>query len=313
MKKLYIMIILAFCQMCLPNQTNAQNFDCQLPVMVWVEDDAGQMTDQAINYCKSKLTDLATSNGLFPGEGLMQFTLAATFSLINQRILAGPPTQFINEYNVKLIVGDYYGQKIFSSISLNLKGVGENETKAYINAIGSIHHKSKEIQSFISLSRSKITAYYDSNYPTIVSRSRFLAKQKRYEEALFHLYVVPECSKGGKIAQDAAIEIYQDYVDQLCQENLAKAKAAWYARQNSEGASQAAEFLSNIYPDARCYRDAQLLYKEIRNKVDAEWKFTLKVYETSVSLQRQRIEAIRAIGMAYGNNQKADITHISWR
>ena len=313
MKTVHLFFFAVFQLLILNGSLRAQSPDCPLSIMIFVADDADEMTVQSMNYCKSKLTNIATSNGLLPGEGLAQFSLTSTFSLINQEILPGPPTQFVNEYNVTLIIGDYYGQKIFSSTSLNLKGVGENEAKAYLNAIGSIRANSKDIQAFVSQARSKIMAYYNNNFQTIVSRSQFLAKQKRYEEALFHLYAVPECSKGGQIAQRASLQIYQDYVDHLCVENLAKAKSAWYAQQNSEGASQAAEYLSFIYPDARCYKDAQALYREIKGKVDAEWKFTLKVYDMAVSLERQRIEAIRAIGVAYGTHQKPDITHISWR
>ena len=93
-------------------------------------------------------------------------------------------------------------------------------------------------------------------------------------------------------------------MDQVCVENLAAAKAAWAAEQNSTGAAEAGKYLSEIYPDAKCYGDAEELYKEIKGKVLDDWKFEMKKYNDQVALESQRINAAREIGVAYGNHQQ---------
>ena len=45
------------------------------------------------------------------------------------------------------------------------------------------------------------------------------------------------------------------------------------------------------------------LYKEIKGKVLDDWKFEMKKYQDGVDLEKQRIEAARAVGVAYGTHQ----------
>ena len=64
-----------------------------------------------------------------------------------------------------------------------------------------------------------------------------------------------------------------------------------------------------IEPEAECFGEVQKLYKDIRSRVLAidnrEWNYVLKEQaQTS-----ERIEAIRAIGVAYGTNQQATTVH----
>ena len=68
----------------------------------------------------------------------------------------------------------------------------------------------------------------------------------------------------------------------------------------------------NIYPDAKCYKEAQQLYDEIKSKVLDDWKFEMKIYQDGVDLESQRINAIRDIGVAYGEGQQPTSTYIGW-
>jgi hypothetical protein len=99
------------------------------------------------------------------------------------------------------------------------------------------------------------------------------------------------------------ISIYQMYIDNQCNINLAAARQAWAAEQNASGAVAAGEYLANILPDASCYSEAMELYKEIKGKVLDDWKFEMKIYQDGVDLEKLRIDAMRQIGVAYGNHQ----------
>ena len=107
-------------------------------------------------------------------------------------------------------------------------------------------------------------------------------------------------------------KIYQQFINQHCAENIAQARAAWYSSPNIDGASVASVFLSEIYPDASCYSDALALYKEIKKKMGEDWKFVMQQYKDSIDLERQRINAMREIGIAYANSQPKEITNIFW-
>ena len=101
-------------------------------------------------------------------------------------------------------------------------------------------------------------------------------------------------------------------LDYECAQNLAAARQAWAAEQNSKGAYAAGEYLANILPDAGCYDEAMELYREIKGKVLDDWKFEMRKYDDSIDLERRRIDAARQVGVAYGNHQPAQTTTIEF-
>ena len=54
------------------------------------------------------------------------------------------------------------------------------------------------------------------------------------------------------------------------------------------------------------------LYSEIKGKVLDDWKFEMKKYQDGIDLEKQRIEAARQIGVAYGTHQPAQTTSIEF-
>ena len=87
---------------------------------------------------------------------------------------------------------------------------------------------------------------------------------------------------------------------------------AWAAEQNATGAQKAGEFLAEIYPDAKCYEDAMNLYKEIKGKVLDDWEFEMKQYQDGIDLEKQRINAMREVGVAFGKGQQPTTTNIGF-
>jgi hypothetical protein len=80
-------------------------------------------------------------------------------------------------------------------------------------------------------------------------------------------------------AMDQVPPIYEKYINYLCNQDLAAAKAVWVANPNSEGAKSAdATYLADIYPDAACYGEAQKLIQEIRTKIRQDEKRDWKLH-----------------------------------
>ena len=120
-----------------------------------------------------------------------------------------------------------------------------------------------------------------------------------------------QCNKYDE-ALKVGLDIYQQYLDNQCAVNLAAARQAWAAEQNATGAQKAGEYLAQILPDAGCYDDAMALYKEIKGKVLDDWKFEMKQYQDGVDLEKQRINAMREVGVAYGRGQQPTTTNIGF-
>lgn len=267
----------------------------------------------AESYLVNKLTQVAINNGIAAGRDFGRFFIAANIGMATKNILPGPPTQISQNMEVTLYIADYFDQKIYSSTTIKATGVGTNETKSFINALQNMPVKSQQLNRFVTEGKDKILAYYRQQGDLIIQQAKTLAAQRKYEEAFFLLTAIPDAVRDVyERAMDVTLEIYQSYVDYLCEVNLAKARAAWAAHQNSEGAEAAGVFLSQIYPDAKCHAEAMELYTEIRDKVLADWQFEMKKWQDGIDLESQRIEAMRQIGVAYGNGQQPTTYGIGW-
>ena len=261
---------------------------------------------------ENNLTQLLTRNGIAGMDGLGQFVLTVTATPLDKDIIPGPPMKISEKMEMNLYIVDAYARTIFSSTSFTVKGLGETETKCYMNAISRMPIQSDQVATFITEGKQKILDYYNHEGPNLIKRAQYLAKQKNYEEALSIVTLIPQQSEQYDAALAAGLDIYQQYIDNQCNINLAAARMAWAAEQNSSGAYAAGDYLANILPDAKCYGEAMELYKEIKGKVLDDWKFEMKKYQDGVDLEKLRIEAARQVGVAYGTHQPSQTTSIEF-
>jgi hypothetical protein len=294
-------------------QAQTKNDPSAIVLTVIIPEDIDGFPDVAKNVLSNKITQVATANGVSAFEGFGRFFITAIPSIMTRDIVPGPPQQIAQNMDVTFYIADYFDQKIFASTSISCKGVGTNENKAYIDAIKNVNVNSPKLKEFVQLGKQKIIDYYIAQCDNIINKAKSLAGQKSYEEAIYLLTSIPEAVPDcyNKSLAETQI-IYQQYIDHLCNVNLAHAKSAWAAEQNSTGAYKAGEYLNYIYPDAKCYGEAQKLHQEIKKKVLDDWKFVMKIYQDGVNLESQRIRAWRDVGVAYGNNQKPTTYRVAW-
>lgn len=283
-----------------------------LPISVYAADDTESFPRGAKAMMENKLTQLLTKNGIAGLDYMGQFVLTVTTTPTDKDVIPGPPMKIAEKMEMNLYIVDAYAKTIFSSTSLTVRGLGETENKCYLNAISHMPLQTPQVAKFIEDGKQKIIAYYDHEGEALIKKAQFLAKKKEYEEALWIISLIPQQSKHYDAALAAGQEIYQMQLDNECNIYLAAARQAWAAEQNAKGAAAAGEYLVNILPDAGCYDEAMELYREIKGKVLDDWKFEMKKYQDGVDLEKQRIDAMRQVGVAYGNHQPAQTTSIEF-
>ncbi len=294
---------------------NAQSFDekgSSIALAVLMEDFPQPFPDMAKVQLTNKLNQLLSKNGVASADALDRFFITVVATPTDKDIVPGPPTQISQKMEMTFYIADYYDKKIYSTAVANTIGVGTNETRSYMDAIKHINVNTPAMETFVGEGKKKIVAYYDSQASRIIKEAKSCLKQKKYEEAFFKLGAIPsECEK-----YDEAIElgnsVYQEYIDYLCDQNLAKAKSEWMAAQNAEGATRVGEYLSQIYPDAKCYGDAQKLYQEVKGKVMDDWKYEMKQYQDGVDVEKAKVNAWKEVGVAYGKGQQPTTTNLTW-
>lgn len=317
MKKIAVLLCAAL--FCAGAFAQSQPATSNLPISVIVEDLPQPFPTNAKIQLTNKVNQMLTANGIASFDAFSGFFITAIANPINKDVVPGAPAMISQTLEVSFYIADYYRQLVYSTYTITTKGVGETEAKSYLDAFKRVKVNTPEAAAFIAKGKNKIINYYDTEAENIFMKARQLGQQHKYEAALFELCNFPTGSKAYAKSIEVGNEIYQHYVDYVAQQYLQKAKAAWMAEQNSTGAVAAGEWLSQITPEATCYNEAVALYGEIKAKVLDDWKFEMKKYEDALALENrkldiesQKVDAWKAIGVAYGKNQQPTTTYVSW-
>ena len=309
MKKI---IFFALALICICYGTAQTTFKSTLALQVVVEDLVEPFPAAGKAQMQSKLTNIITKNGLQSSNWQNQFFITAVVIPQTKSILPGPPTQIAAVMDVVFYIGDSYNEVIFSSTTLTIKGVGTTEAKCYLNALNNIKINSSELAKFVNDGKAKIIAYYNEKAPEILKKAQTLANMQVFDEAIWELTTIPSECKYYEQALSMSVEIYKDMLKYQCYQNLAMAKSAWVSNYDKDGAIEASQYLSLIYPDSGCYEEANTLYSEIKSRMREDYDFEMKKYNDSVVLEKELINAAKEIGVAFGENQKSHDTNIGF-
>lgn len=280
----------------------------RIAIAAIVPDEAG-VPGGAQRNLQNRLMQVATLNGLGATENA-QFVMVPMLSIINKDVTPTAPPMVSLTMDVTLYIVDMLTQNIYSQTSIQVRGVGNTEERAYTQALNGINPRHGQFRGFVEKGKEKIIEYYNSKCDVVISSAQALAGQKNYEEALFTLMSVPDVSREcyDKCMQ-ISIDIYQEYADQQCNEYLSAARAAWAGKE----LSKVEENLGKITPDMGCYEDAQQLVATVTSAVEAEggssWGFKMKQYDDSIDIQKMKIEAGRDVAKSwayYGASQNFD-------
>lgn len=252
----------------------------------------------------SKVERVITGNGLASTGFYSRFVVVPEIEVLTKDITPTAPAMTALTLSVTFHVGDGFEGQKFSSTNIEVKGVGTNETKAYVSAIKQIKTNSKNMQDMIARGKERIIEYYNSNCDFLITRAKTLKSQKKYDEAIFLLNSVPSvCKECFDKSNNLIGEVFDEKINFECKTKLSRANSIWVSSQNIEGAEEAGELLASIDPSSSCFSQVESLYKKISNKVkelnDREWNYVLKTQKQ----ESERIQAMKEIGVAFGKNQ----------
>ncbi len=266
------------------------------------------LTPAQLSKLQSKITRVATANGM-SGSGMGTFVLYPKVELYDEVVVEGMKNITVVEGEVTLFVKQLDNNVIFSTYSRTLKGSGFSKSKAVTDLIKKIPTRDPKVAAFLKEAKEKIIAYYEAKCDDIIAKADNQVKMQQYKSALGTLMQVPEEVSCYSRISDKAVEVYQAYSEQHCKEQMQAAKAS--AANNDYRSCLYA--LSQIDPSSSCSKDAESLMKQMAAKVDAEekkeWDFMMKRYNDSVSLEKQRINAVKEVASAYYKSQPKTVNY----
>jgi len=269
---------------------------------------------EARQLLETKLNQITSNYGMGGSNVNPRFIITANVNVNSKKTLAGPPQMVSQKVDITLFIGDAITNTVFSNTTLALTGVGSNENTAFIDAFNTMNTKNKAIEAFVTEGKNKIITFFNSQCDFTIADANTLAKQQKYDEAIYKLSLVPEvCQDCYSKTLEKTAEIYQLKIDGEGELKLQLAKAAWMSSKDENGAKNAFELLALINPKAKCQSKAIELYKTIETKLNADDKrkreLALKIYNDNLNLQKSKIIAYRDIAVEYARNQPKTIIY----
>ncbi|MBQ7819681.1 MAG: hypothetical protein IJ341_08290 [Bacteroidales bacterium] len=282
--------------------------DCDISIKVVVPEES-QLTKLAEDLLVKRVSQASSIENIVVGEG-SSFAIIPKLVCLTKDVLPGPPVKYSLDFELTLYLTDVNTGTIFYSETLPLKGVDNTESKAQISALRELNPNTPQLLALFKNGKQKAIAYYDANGANIIAKAQRLAEMKQFEEAIYTVLAIPNCSKYGEQAMAEAINIFDRYMNDKCNENLQLAKSVWIAEQNANGARKAAQYLSQIYPEYGCYSETQNLYNEMKKVVGEDKVFEKDLILSEIEIEKSKVNAIHNIGVAYGKGQQPITTNI---
>lgn len=308
-KTLMSVIALLFCFA----TTQAQNTDDvgKISLSVVMPENVDGLDASQLSKLESKIIQITTKAGLSASGYNQTFVIYPKFAIYSTDVVEGGMQNItVTTCELSLYIKQVSNNLLFSSVSKNLKGSGKNKELAITNAISQIPTTDKAFVTFIDEGKQKIIAYYEANCDNIIKKADGFIQTQQYDQALGLLMSIPEeiQSCHDKVIEKS-VATFKAYQNQVCAEQIQQAKAK-SAAQDYDGAL---EILASIDPSAKCYNESQTMIKSVETKVSAEvkkqWDFQMKQYNDAVSLEKQRIEAIKEIAVSYYKSQPTTVNY----
>lgn len=263
------------------------------------------MPSNARTLLETRMYQLVSEKGISGNLYSPRFLLLPRISVIDKEILGTAPPRVVLNLEMTIFVGDVEKEKgnVFGTESITLKGVGQNEQKAYIAAIKNIRPKNPELLDFLEKTKREIIQYYEEYCDEITKKAYSLDSQDRTRQAVTVIANIPIASSCYTEHEDEIRTFYQSVLERDCDSLINVAKSKWFTNQTLEGAKAAGEVLSELEPRAYCRDRVNELYTQMAEKVkelgDREWDLKLKIVDTYVD----EMEYTRELILKYIENQ----------
>ena len=293
MKKITLCLFICATSLNLTAQNKLNDIN-RIVLNTYVPQQIETLPTQAKSLLENKLSQISSNYGMGGAAINPRFVLMVNIAVLSKDIISGPPQMTSINFEFTFFIADAVDMKKYANTSIEVKGVGvgNNETKAYLDAIKNINVNNLVIKKFIEDGKSRIIDFYTTQCDFIIRDAIILSKKGDYDASIIKLASVPDvCEKCYIKAMDTMQFVYQQKVDKECLVIIRDAKTTWMANPNSEGAERVAEIINSISPFSSCEPDAGSLMKEIQNKLREDekrkWEFKMTKYNDAIKLKKE--------------------------
>ena len=241
---------------------------------------------------KNKLNQVVTQHGVGGNALEPRFVITANLIEMTKEITPSMPPMVAMTVAPTIYIGDAQTGELYASCALPwAKGVGENETKAYMAAVKRVNTNSQEVVNCINQGKTKIIEYYNSQIDFLIAEAESLHKSQKFDDAMVLLASVPTiCKDAHAKAMTKIAEIYQTKIDVEGAVLYNEAYALWHSNKTQSSALKCVDLLSDINPLSKSAASGRKLvasieghYAEIaarrRELEERKWAFKMQQYQ----------------------------------
>ena len=296
MKLLFAFISLFFVSVTWSQKTDELG---KISLSVVTPENSEYLNSKQLSKLRNKVLKIASANGMSSSGFNSNFVMYPIFEIYGEDLVEGMQNIFILEVEVTLVIKQVENNMIFSTFTAEIEGNGNTKNEAVVNSISQIPTRSADVKNFVKEGKQKIVDYYEAQCQSIANQAETASKKGDFEEAFAIIMAVPSEVSCSQDLSDLSIRIYKEYQNKVCKENMLEAKS----RVSAGNYDDALDVLSDIDPSTVRYNDAKSTIAKIESKVSAEkkkeWDFMLQRHNDAVSLQKERINAVKDIAVAY--------------
>ncbi|MDE5980248.1 MAG: hypothetical protein K2G84_09490 [Muribaculaceae bacterium] len=309
-----------------PAIATAQNTDggeAPLSLNVYIPDNAG-IPENAARNLEAKLSHAIAANGFGSQSFDNRFVIVPRAEVNSVTVTPTAPPKTVVEGTLYLYVGDGVTSTLFASEAFPVKGIGSNESKAFLSAFTKINARDRRLQEMLETGRQRIREYYEQQWPSMVKSAEAAYGEGNYENALSILYSIPPTCTGYNQAMDLATRYAAGYRDNSNASLLTQARAAWSQAPNEQGAAEAMKIIAQIDPASSSASGATALCNEIKTRLkqvdDREWQEAVAAEKAARELaakreanaSAERRAAIKAAGEVARAYASRPVYRIGW-
>ena len=269
---------------------------------------------EASKLLETKLRQIVTRYGIADNGLSERFVITAKTNVIQKDIAPSNPPRISQKLEITFMIGDVMENKVYETASLEISGMGTNETKAYVSAFQNISPANKIFAEMIEKAKEKIVTYYTERCEQIIKEAQTLSVKNEYGQAIYKLSQIPNLSKDCySKALTQQEKIYTQMIETEGMKLFTQAKNLWATSPNREGASEAMSFIEEINPQVSFFGEVQKFVNQVTAKVELqgkkEWEQRVKEYNDQLKTEQMRIKAYKDVAMEYAKNQPKEINN----
>ena len=132
---------------------------------------------------ENKMTQIAAKSGC-AATANSRFIITCSADVLTKDITPTAPPMHAYTIALNFYVGDGVEGRLFSSYTIECKGVGPTPDKAYINALRNVRVNDPGFKAMVDKGKKEIIAYYNTNCDIVISDAQAKAQRHEFSEAI---------------------------------------------------------------------------------------------------------------------------------